>query len=404
MMSNLSKYIIALVLILFILSGCISKEDDGIKDDEVINIEEVKETEKENPNEMENKVESDFYNKYIKLAEYLEGNVEQPELTEEEKLIKEKYFKLLSVPENIYELDYNFEFIKRIEFDGENSLDKWYLGNATEGYPGLNMVTKNEELCFDAYGKYWASKYIVNKDEWVRYGEGYKYCPEFIEIESIFYEGEWRKIVIDKFKNGDIYIENNSERIILGNYNDFPLNYDGAYLIKPIDNYISIWKTYYNVIHLNKRLKSTDRGFLYYDLENNQAIKEYILPGTDKYETFKELSTPVRTIDSEGRIYLRLDDMPLHGNRDGHIMILDIENDTLYNIHHPYYIDANENDDGYDNNYVVGEDDNIYIQFMTDQAYYIYKITPLWDSIEETEYNPRFIEYYPELQEVWDGL
>jgi hypothetical protein len=404
MMSNFYKYIILLVLVLFILSGCISKEDDNIKDDEVTNIEELTETEKENPNEMENNTEDNFYEKYIKLAEYLEKNVDLPELTEEEKLIKEKYFKLLSVPENIYELDYDLEFIKRIDFDEENGLPGWYVGEATEEHhPSLHMVTENGDLCFTPSGWGYSSKYLVDKDEWIRYEVGDYYCPEFIKIESIIYEGEWRKIIFDKYPDRNIYVDYNNEKIQIGNYNDFPINYNGAYLIKPIENNISIWKTYYNVIHLNKRQKSTDKGFLYYDLENNQTIEEYILAGTDKYETFRDI-TPVRTIDSKGRIYMNLHDQPYNDNRNGHVMILDLENDALYNIHHPYYTEINENDDGFIVIYVLGEDDNIYFQLITDKAYYIYKITPLWDSIEETEYNPRFIEYYPELQEVWDGL
>jgi hypothetical protein len=111
-----------------------------------------------------------------------------------------------------------------------------------------------------------------------------------------------------------------------------------------------------------------------------------------------------QTTDSQDRIYIRLDYEPYNGNREGHIMILDVENDALYNIHHPYYTEINENDDGALTTYVVGEDDNIYFQLVTEQAYYVYKIVPLWDSVEETEYNPRFIEFYPELQEIWDEL
>ena len=395
------RYLLTMILIIYILIGCVSEEDDIENEEDVIQNEEITKDETE-----EIKViGDDFFRRYIKLSEYLEGSVENTELDKEEILIREKYFEILRVPDKVYELDFNYELVKRIEINTDDGLGAWFSENAGEEYPALHVVVENGDLCFTASGKYNASKYIIENDEWIRYGEEYFSCPEYISLRNIFYEGNWRDVLVAITGNGNIYFENDNETIIIGNYNDFPVGFNNSSLIQPISDDISIWRKYFNIINIDRRDGFSDLGFLFYILEERQSINEIILPGTDKYKTFDVDVMLNKTTSAKGEIYLRLYDNPKRsGNREGHIMILDVENDALYNIRHPYYTEINENDDGALTTYVVGEDDNIYFQLVTEQAYYVYKIIPLWDSVEETEYNPRFIEFYPELQEIWDGL
>jgi hypothetical protein len=406
-MKNKYRYIYLIITIVIIasISGYISG-DDGNN----IAVENIENDENKINEVHENiEIENNFFNKYIKLAEYLENKLadtDTEELNDEEQAIKEKYFKILRVPENIYELDYNYELVKKIGINTEDGLGGWTTENATEQYPALHYVTKNGDLCFTKSGNVYASKYIIEEGKWIRYGEGYFQCPEYVPLRSIYYKGGYRNVKVDRKDLDTLYIEYNNEKIEIVNYNNFPICFKGADLLHPIinNNDISIWSNFIKVIKIDKRYGFVELGFLFYELENNKSMNEIILPGTDKYRTFDIDIMQNKTTDSQNRIYMRLNDEPYKRNRNGHIMILDVQNDALYNIHHPYYTEINENDDGALTTYVVGEDDNIYFQLVTEQAYYVYKITPLWDSVAETEYNPRFIEYYPELQGVWDEL
>jgi len=103
---------------------------------------------------------------------------------------------------------------------------------------------------------------------------------------------------------------------------------------------------------------------------------------------------------------MQADDLALINSQKipgGHIMIYDPEKDTLYNVRHPFWDEENKNEKLLAYQYVLGEDENIYYQLVTDKAYYIYKLELLWDQpMEDDEYKPYFFEFHPELKEAFD--
>jgi hypothetical protein len=145
-----------------------------------------------------------------------------------------------------------------------------------------------------------------------------------------------------------------------------------------------------------------------------KEVKKVILPGTDLLDDFLMPNGLGRKIDSKERIYLYTNYRNLgmaFKYRDIQkftsqlqILIYDINKDTLYQLYHPIVDDSNKNEKVEAFTYCLGEDENIYYQLVTDKAYYIYKLTLLWDQpMEKEDYHPLFFEFYPELKKAFDA-
>jgi len=156
-----------------------------------------------------------------------------------------------------------------------------------------------------------------------------------------------------------------------------------------------------------------DKTIILYNWKNKNIIRVRVLPATDRYRRFGLILGNTTTVDSNNRVYFYFggfyEDEETrareHNLNPGHIMIYDPEKDYLYNIYNPYTAPENVTEPVLGYQYLIGEDENIYYQEVRESGHYIYKITPLWDEpMEETEYNPIFFEFQPELKAEWDRM
>lgn len=332
-----------------------------------------------------------FFNKYKFLIKKYNEFLENAETEYRENVIS---------PKSMFNLPYNFNFIKRFAFEEEG-----FLKPKDGGFPvGLVYIQLRDE-----------------KDNRLFFYGGVSYDIESGKIAEVWYEqdfkilkilinNKWYELVADRDRDAYVYQIHNKEQIALNYQKVSKMDYDTP-IISPIINQYALLGNYFPLEYIDGPYAyngGRDLTFLLYNRIKEIPINSVIFPATDHYKTFEYGIGPM---DSQYRIYLRFvptsqkGDSWFPGMSEGHIMIYDLMNNVLYNIRHPFFNEENRNEELWATQYIVGEDGNIYYQLVTDKAYYIYRITPLWDeSMEETEYNPIFFEFYPELKKIWDEM
>jgi hypothetical protein len=167
-------------------------------------------------------------------------------------------------------------------------------------------------------------------------------------------------------------------------------------------------------VHFANRYYSLDVNIYTNDISEKKELKNVVLPMTGTYSPYLMPFGLGQQMDSKERVYLFLNSRTLRSDLKGkdirdftsqlQVLIYDINNDTLYQLYHPITDDSNKNEKVEAFTYCLGEDENIYYQLVTDKAYYIYKLTLLWDQpMEKEDYHPLFFEFYPELKKAFDA-
>jgi hypothetical protein len=357
-----------------------------------------------------------YVEKYLKLVKNAEkGNFETPEDA------YTAYVKYLNLPKYIYTLKTKFEFMVTIPFDEENGLHMPEFPNwsPVQIFSPLRYVFKNGDLLFEGnplQRQYNLKLYSANEKQIIK---NPVLPPDFNDSgEAIIIEGKEYPIKYND-QNGYQYYKHDNQELVIEDYKKIPLFFKDDKITGPIRSDFAIMLAQKQIYYKTAPVGYVANGgrdliFLFYNWKNKEIKRLIGLPATDKYSEINLCGTQdTINIDRKNRIYLAFfcrgdDDLALLNSKKvafGHIMIYDLENNILYNIRHPFLDDKNKKEQIKAYQYVLGEDENIYYQLVTDKSYYIYKISPLWNEpMEESKYNPVFFEFHPELKTAWDTL
>jgi len=305
------------------------------------------------------------------------------------------YRKNVRIPESVKNVEFEITLFTKIEIAANCFFEKPrldYVG--LPDYNALGFVSEKGDLWFSGIqaGKRTGSVYL-KEGTWEKYNSVFDNLPDMDKI--FFHRDRW----IDLFKEGKAVCAKIDGKTV-------PLYESATVLPDAVDfsevgriyNGKTWWESYLR-IEFRGGVHARDLALLCYDVFTKKK-EIYVLPGTSRYTTFGKSMMPANTTDTKGRIYLGFyyfSPEKFSEFHEGSVLILDAEEDTLYQIRHeiPHWREALAA------HYVLGEDGNIYFQVVTEEVYYIYRIEPLWDKeLSEAEYEPLFLEVYPELKEV----
>jgi hypothetical protein len=339
----------------------------------------------------------EFIGKYSRLLTSFKKSFsahEQPE-------IGEFYRDNIRLPANIKNV--NMEMSEFARFEHYNSKDfqapyVYHLGMYT--YNELGYVSSGGEMWFagtqsDTYAK------LVNRTGITHLEEGADSQPG--EDRIISFEGEWihkvevtdSRYVFAVFDDKLRYLFDLKE--VLPDTPDF--GYAGT-----ITNGQKWFDTSIRVHYLD-RFIGKDWAFINYDIFTKEK-RTYIFPFTVCYNDLRAFSIEPNQTDSSGRCYFAYNftneaDFLID---ESSVFIIDARNDTLFQLRHPIVYDGDV-ESPLTAHYVIGEDDNLYFQLVTDRYYLIYKIAVDWDGpMENAEYDPICFEIYPELKKMWEEI
>jgi hypothetical protein len=285
--------------------------------------------------------------------------------------------KCLHIPKNNYKPKAKYELVKRFEYSDDGLMhygpEKPNIRNPLSFNVLLAVYTSG--IMFFSGARYWDDN---NHKELISTPKKY------LNIED--------KVVNLEYKELELVMAPYDDKRYPGKvFTTIPVLLPGgvgkAYYFAKIDfQYLEIWL----------------RDLLL--IEKGDKPKIRIFPYTDYFHPFSEYDYPRKTMDEKNRIYFGL----WSWNKEDYrkidkfqVMAYDFEQDTMYFIEWPKLTPKSENI--IQISYVIGDDDAIYFQVVTDAACSIYRITPLWDEpMESVEYMPMFYEFYPEIKEKED--
>jgi hypothetical protein len=309
--------------------------------------------------------------------------------------LKKFYLENCKVPSKVFNL--RFKLKNEMEFLIQTSevFDTVQFDNFnTPEYNALGYVGNTKDMWFSGIQTTTVTGSIYYNDgQFIKYQGVFDNNPAFGKV--FFHNGKWRPGWID---GTNVYATIDREKILLFNTEKLKIDEYNFSRTGRIYNGKTWWESYLR-IEFRGGLHARDLALLCYDVFTKEK-EIYILPGTSRYTTFGKSMMPANTTDTKGRIYLGyyyFSSEKFSEVHEGSVLILDAEEDTLYQIRHeiPHWREALAA------HYVLGEDGNIYFQVVTEKVYYIYRIEPLWDKeLSEAEYEPLFLEVYPELKEV----
>lgn len=314
------------------------------------------------------------------------------------KIEDENYYSAnIRIPQFVKNVETNWVLCKKIEIEGNRNFEKPrldYVG--LPDYNALGYVGEKGDLWFSGIqaGKRTGSVYFkAEEGMYEKFSSVFENLPDMDKI--FFYKDRW----IDLFsEDKTVCAEINGKTVPLYKTSEIAPDFINYSEVGRIYNGKTWWESYLR-IEFRGGLHTRDLALLCYDVFTKEK-EIYILPGTSRYTTFGKSMMPANTTDTKGRIYLGyyyFSPEKFSEFHEGSVLILDAEEDTLYQIRHeiPHWREALAA------HYVLGEDGNIYFQVVTEEVYYIYRIEPLWDKeLSEAEYEPLFLEVYPELKEV----
>jgi hypothetical protein len=338
--------------------------------------------------------------------------------------IKSDYFKNLDEVKNTYrkysvglEQNYKINFkqnlIKRINFSNMNGLIRF--GSQAHGiieYPILEYVNGNGDILFGQVnysGGVGSSLFNYNTNIWKRFNYiKYENNKEISQLKrTVRFHNNIFNLFTD-YSNLNYYIKDGLVNKVIINRDLLPFGIgDNGFLL---NNALS--KSFYFGATIDLYFKNNknifDKIIYIYDYDKQIVQNIFIYPFSNYYGfisgDYKDKIylcfggvAPYRPEEAEALFKFKPD--------TGHIMIHEINTGKIYNI---YFNEMDEHSRGgkiIGGVYVLGEDDSIYYQLVTDQAYFIYRITPLWNEpMEKTEYKPYFFEFLPEIKKEWDAL
>jgi hypothetical protein len=305
------------------------------------------------------------------------------------------YRRNVRIPRRIKNVESAMTLFTKIEIAANRFFEKPrpdYVG--LPDYNALGFVSEKGDLWFSGIqaGKRTGSVYL-KEGTWEKYNSVFENLPDMDKI--FFHRDRW----IDLFKEGKAVCAEIDGKTV-------PL-YESAAVLPDAADFSEVGRIYNGKtwwesairIDFSGGVYARDLGLLCYDVFAKEK-EVYILPGTMGYTTFGKSMMPANTTDREGRIYAGFyffKPETFAECSEGNVLILDAEEDLLYQIRHeiPHRRNALAA------HYVLGEDGNIYFQVTTEDMYYIYRIEPYWGKrMQKAEYEPLFLELYPDLREA----
>jgi len=324
-------------------------------------------------------------------------------------------YSYLNLPDNIKKMDIEIYKLLSIQFDNSEILPEPYYPEWPKilQFAPLRYAFKNGDVLFAS------NIYDKNKNN-VLYSYDLKQFnndPKIVEYlddeySKIKINEKWYQLKIDYTNGQYFYILDNSKNYFKND--KLPAIFREKRIGGPVFGEFIFALTTAGVYY-NYGKKGRDQFVCYYNYKTSEIRNSICFPAFYAYHNLNIGIDNAANVDSNNRIYFAFNE-PMYNEEcksiindkkitSGHIMIYDPEKDTLFNVRHPFWDEENKDEKMLAYQYVLGEDENIYYQLVTDRAYYIYKIKLLWDQpMENDEYKPYFIEIYTELKEAFDAV
>ena len=338
-----------------------------------------------------------FIDRYLRFITGFEMALSQTKGVEE---IEQFYRSNIGIPSVIKDLDYSMDLFKRIDHqDSEDFGSPFDFHMNFYSYHELGYVSESGDMWFTGLqGSGNMGSIFISDAETVHYEGITDEAPN--NNRAFYYKGKWRKLELE---GENIISRIDDEKLLLFRRGDirpdnFPIKFgSGGAIIKGQD-----WFDAQIFVNYGERYSGRDFAFINYDVFDKEK-RIYILPFTVCYQDFDQLTRDLNQTDSQGRCYIATIYYNPEDFRtdESSVFIIDAEKDTLYQLRHPIIYDASI-EKPLAGHYVIGEDDNLYFQLVTDRSYIIYQIIPDWDGpMEDAEYNPLCFEVHPELEKLW---
>jgi len=356
-------------------------------------------------NDDENNIKSDYTLRYLQLIKSVEND-----LYKDSEMAMQEYKHQINIPSQIIKLEYTIVKIATITYNKGFDKPYYFSWPDTLVFDTLANVYDNNLVFLVSPGPERRNIIYNTIDSSLLTNN----IPDrlFNRSNEIYYDNKW--YVMQSNYSNHLIIDQGESFTTIDDYNNIPLLFKNSNFIGPVVSDKVILRSSYSINYKNGD-SSYDIALLYYNWKTQESYRICILPFLIKYQDLDFNMTGIRTIDKKNRIYFAFhlpfvksfDDLDIINTKQissGHIIIYDIENDILYNLHHPYWDKYNTNERLLGYQYALGDDDNIYYQLVTEKAYYIYKITPSWEqSAQRDEYKPYFFEYYPNLKSEFEN-
>jgi hypothetical protein len=338
-----------------------------------------------------------FKKKYLRLI----TSFQEPFSAHEQPEIEKFYRENIRLPENIKNLDIEMSEFARFDHTDSHDFQAPYVYH-------MGMYTYNELGYVSTDGDMWFTgtqsdthAMLVNRTGITHLEGGVETQPNSGRV--IFFEEVW-STKVEVIEGRYIYAVVGDEMRFMWDEKQVlprePVFGDGGAIFKG-----QRWFDVPIRVHYLDRYIGKDWAFINYDIFTKEK-RTYIFPFTVCYIDFSAFSIEPNQTDSSGRCYFSYnftneEDFVVE---ESSVFIIDAQKDTLYQLRHPIFFDEAV-ESPLTAHYVIGEDDNLYFQLVTDEHYIIYKIVPAWERpMEDAQYNPFCFDVYPELNKMWEGF